>query len=209
MCPRRYRGVRRKLAFDETRGRIVAATAALHAEHGIRATTYAMIARHADVAVHTVYNHFPTFDELQAACSGQVLAEAPTVGPQIFAGLADLETRLRALVRALSAFYRFMAPWLRWTYYEARFVPEIAPRYRKAAEQRRALIEEALAPTFGPQPPAAQVAVCECLLEFPAWQRLTLERGLSDDEAEVALAAALAAVANAHAAASAAGPHPS
>ena len=64
MSPRRYRSDRRKAATEETRRRIVDSTVSLHAECGAIATTYAMIAERADVAIPTVYNHFPTLGDL-------------------------------------------------------------------------------------------------------------------------------------------------
>ena len=100
MCPRRYRSDRRKAAAQETRRRIVRATVDLHAENGVTATTYAMIARRADVAVPTVYNHFPALGDLLGACTGDVAAGAPTLGSRIYDGAPVVEARLQALVRA-------------------------------------------------------------------------------------------------------------
>jgi AcrR family transcriptional regulator len=196
MTPRQYRydPSRRKAAMEKTRSRIVRATAELHAKHGVVATSYAMIAKKADVSLPTVYHHFPELGDLIAACSGHVLGQAPLVGPHIFERIDDTDSRLRALVHHLCTFYRFVAPWFRWTYYEARIVPEIAARYKKAAEARRALLCTALAPAFGESPPQQLVALCESLLDFPAWQALTGDSRLSDDEAEAALIDAVATI---------------
>jgi TetR/AcrR family transcriptional regulator, transcriptional repressor of bet genes len=198
MSPRQYRGNRRKEAKADTQRRILEATIELHAKHGIGTTTYAMIAKRADVAVPTVYNHFPTLDELQTACGGHVMAQAPRLGPEIFDKIGDVEGRLSALVARLVAFYRFVSPWMRWSYYEARLIAEVGPRFKKAAEHRRELILLALAPSFGTSPPAALAALCECLVDYPAWERLTQERGLSDAEAATALGDALIALAREH-----------
>jgi AcrR family transcriptional regulator len=201
MSPRRYRvdPVRRRASIEKTRRRIVEATVHLHAKHGVTGTTYAMIAKRADVSLPTVYNHFPTPDDLYAACSGHVLGQVPPLGPHIFEGAPDVRSRLRALARAMCGFYRFVQPWLRWTYYEARLVPEIAERYKKAAEQRRALIVLAVEPAFGSHPPEAFIAVCAVLLEFPAWESLTNQGRLSTDAAEAALTDALVELAEAQA----------
>lgn len=198
MSPRRYRydPARRKAALEKTRGRIVRATVDLHAKHGAIGTSYAMIAKKADVSLPTVYHHFPTLGGLLSACSGHVLAQAPQLGPHIFEGLDDFESRLRALVRTLFALYRFASPWMRWSYYEARLVPEIAERYKKSAQGRRALIEASLTPRFGGSPPAALVGICEVLLDFPSWQTLTSDGRISDDEAEASLVSALLALTN-------------
>ena len=201
MSPRPYRADRRKSAAAETRRRIVEAVVDLHAERGVMATSYAMIAERADVAIPTVYNHFPKPGDLMAACFAHSMAQAPPIGPQIFDDAPDLEARLHALVRALFAFYRFRAPLLRWTFYEARLVSDMAALQKKASEGRRQLIALALAPAFGPRPPEALAALCEILLDFPAWQRFASERGPSGEDAETVLAEALIALARQHGAA--------
>lgn len=184
--------------MTETRRRILAAAAELHTKHGIKATTYAMIAERADVAVPTVYNHFPTLDGLQAACGGEIMARAPALGPEIFAGTEDLDERINALAQAVNAFYRFVAPWWRWTFYESRLLAELEPRYKKAAQQRRALLTLALAPVFGTRPPEPLLSLCESVLDFPSWERLTGEYGLDDGNAVQAISAGLLALARSH-----------
>jgi AcrR family transcriptional regulator len=175
----------------ETRRRIVEATVALHAEKGVSATTYALIAKRADVAVPTVYNHFPQLADLLGACTGHVAARAPRIGPEIFADAADTAARAAALVEAVFASYRFRAPWLRWGMHEAALIPEL----RAIADQARAglgrLIALALAPTFGRRPPPSLRALWEVLLDFGAWQRLTKDGTLSDSDAAAAVTDAL------------------
>ncbi|SRR5579875_64206 len=198
MTPRRYRydPARRKAAVEKTRARILRAAADLHAKHGIVGTSYAMIAKKADVSLPTVYHHFPELGDLVAACGGYVLGRAPLLGPEIFEGIDDAQSRLRALAQHLCKFYRFVAPWFRWIYYEARIVAEIALLHKKATEARRALLGAALAPAFGKNPPQRLAALCESLLDFPAWQTLTGDGRLSDDEAEAALVDALTTLVN-------------
>ena len=201
MSPRRYRSGRRKAATEEIRRKIVDSTVDLHAEQGVLATTYAMIAKRADVAIPTVYNHFPTRGDLLAACTGQAAANAPRLGPEIYDGAEDTDSRLRALVGALSAYYRYYAPWMRWLDYEARRVPELAAWLRQATDLRRQLVERALAPAFGTPPPTALLALCQILLDFSAWQRLTSDQGLEPAEAETVLTDALSALVATHRAA--------
>ena len=207
MSPRHYRSDRRRAAAAETRRRILDSTVALHAEQGVLATSYAMIAARADVAVPTVYNHFPTRADLLAACTGEADAHAPAIGPDIFATIDTADGRLRALVAALFAQYRYYAPWLRWAVCEAPQVPELAGWLADAAGERCRLIVQALTPAFDTPPPASLVALCEILLDFPAWQRLTGEQGPGADAAEAALGDALAALVAAQRATAAAGNH--
>ena len=198
MAPRRYRSSRRRSDATETRRRILTAAAELHTKHGIKATTYAMIAARADVAIPTVYNHFPTLDGLQAACGGEIMAKAPALGAEIFAGAEGLDERVDALACAINAFYRFVAPWWRWTFYESRFLAELEPRYKKAAQQRRELLTLALAPAFGTRPPEPLLSLCESVLDFPSWERLTGEYGLDDANTVGAMSEGLRALARSH-----------
>src|SRR5579875_375892 len=195
MSPRRYHAPRRRAAAAATRRRIVEAVVALHAERGVTRTSYAMIAARADVPPPTVYTHFPTPGDLLVACAGHVLAGAPPLGPEIFAGTADLESRLHALAHALCATYRYLAPWLRWSVHEAVLVRELAERLERMAESRRRLIAMALAPACGRKPPETLMAWCEILLDFPAWQRLARDHDGAADAVAQRLARALIALA--------------
>lgn len=191
MSPRIYRARRRAAAAAETRQRIVQATVDLHAEKGVLATSYAMIARRADVAVPTVYKYFPRQGDLLAACTGHFAAAAPSLGPEIFADKPDTDTRIRALVRALATFYRYGTPWLRWSEHEAALVPALAEALAGVAAGRGQLVVAALAPRFGDAPPPALFALCETLLEFSAWRRIADDSGLGDEAAIKAIGDAL------------------
>jgi AcrR family transcriptional regulator len=177
MAPRRYDRSRRDQARAETRRRILDAVIALHAERGVRATSYAAVAERADVAVATVHNHFPDLGGILEACISDVGASAPPLDPAIFTGCADLRERLEALVRALFARHRFLAPWLRWGQHEAHLVPELAPYLQGMQEEQRRFILAALAPELGPAPPPPLLAMAELLLGFAAWQQLTAAGG--------------------------------
>jgi AcrR family transcriptional regulator len=195
MPPRRYRARARELAAAKTRARILDAVVKLHAERGVTGTTYAMIAKLADVAIPTVYNHFPTQRELLAACTRKVVSAGPALDAGIFSDSMDLESRLRALAAALFASYRCRAPWLRWAVHEAVLVRPLQDLVKQAAALRRRLIAEALEPDFGPRPPQKLVAVAEVLLDFPAWQRLTRNGRAAVEDAAQTIADALLALA--------------
>src|ERR1700716_4009671 len=66
---------------DETRRRIVEATAALHEEVGPARTTVAEIARRAGVQRLTVYNYFPIETELFDACGRHSMETNPPPDP--------------------------------------------------------------------------------------------------------------------------------
>src|SRR5689334_19713992 len=94
---RPYRLQARAERQDETRRRIAAAAAELHAEVGPARTTIAEVARRAGVQRPTVYNHFPTERELFAACQGHFLSEHP---PPALTGEPE------AVLAALYGWYR-------------------------------------------------------------------------------------------------------
>src|SRR3954463_11428700 len=68
--PRRYELKESARRQEETRRRLVEATAALPEEVGPARTTVAEVARRAGVTRLTVYNNFPDERELLAACQG-------------------------------------------------------------------------------------------------------------------------------------------
>jgi AcrR family transcriptional regulator len=184
MSPRRYNFDRRQAATEATRQRIIEATVALHAEQGVLATSYAQIARRADVAVPTVYKHFPDQGPLLRACTGHVFAQAPMLGPGLFEGIATAGERLVVLTKAVFALHRYLAPWMRWGIHEQAGIPELAKILAEAAQGLRGLIRLALEPRFGGHPPAGLPALTEILLDFTAWRRLTQDHGFSQAAAE-------------------------
>src|SRR5581483_11837764 len=105
MSPRAYSMVKRAASREETRRRIVEATMQLHIEKGVLNTTVADIARRADVAVGTVYRHFPSIDDLVDACGRAVwdLVEPPP--PGLLRGLESIPERVACLVDAYCEAY--------------------------------------------------------------------------------------------------------
>jgi AcrR family transcriptional regulator len=81
----------------------------LHGKTGIFGTSWADIAAEADVALATVYRHFPTLDDLVSAC-GDMLMErtrppAPEDADALLNGVTDTVERLRRVARHLFAFF--------------------------------------------------------------------------------------------------------
>src|SRR5438445_9796001 len=105
MAPRAYRMTRRAAANAETRRRIVDAAIALHAEKGILGTSWPDIAKRADVALGTVYRHFPGLDQLVPACTSENALRVRPPGVGILVGLTRPQERIGQFVRELCAFY--------------------------------------------------------------------------------------------------------
>lgn len=108
---RTYNLGRRAETAAETRQRLVEATAALHAEHGISATSLRDIAERAGVSVGTAYHHFPTYLDAVRACGAHTMAAAPLPAEDIFDGVEAVEERVLVLVRELCGWYG-RNPWL-------------------------------------------------------------------------------------------------
>src|SRR6478672_7866127 len=91
---RKYEKRARADKQEDTRRRIAAATAELHASVGPARTTIAEIAKRAGVQRPTVYNNFPTEKELFGACQAHFMSESgpPALDPAD--GLEEVLTRL-------------------------------------------------------------------------------------------------------------------
>jgi AcrR family transcriptional regulator len=191
MTPRHYDMTRRAAARNETRERIVAATARLHGERGVLGTSWQDIAREADVSVSTVYAHFPSLEELLPAC-GQLVMDR--VRPPSASSSADIignarttRERLNRVARELFAFYERGGPHIEVDIRE-RQLPgmrewEDAQRATVAALVQAALVDE--------RPTAATIQVISAFFDLPTYKALRT-RGLSrkraaETVAEVAL----------------------
>src|SRR5207249_8896209 len=106
MAPRTYRMTRRAAANEETHKRIVDAAIALHAEKGALGTSWPDIAKRADVALGTVYRHFPGLDDLVPACTSEKALRTTPPGPNTLVGLTRPEARIGQFVQELLAVYR-------------------------------------------------------------------------------------------------------
>ena len=174
MSKRSYSMERRRALEADTRERIVRATVALHARHGAIGTSYAMIAKRAQVAPQTVYNHFPELGALFGACTGHVLDQAPPVDSGTFRAGRSAAARLRLLAQAVYRRHAFLEPWMRIGWHEAALNPELRDALARRDVDLRELIADAVAPDG--EPTAEFVDAAAVLLDYPAWQQLTRNR---------------------------------
>ena len=178
---RTYRLKARAERQEETRRRIVAATAALHEEVGPARTTVAEIARRAGVQRLTVYNHFPDEGELFAACQAHFVAAHPP--PDFSAALAqrDPRARMTAVLEALYASYRERAPMTSKVLRDRAALPALDELLGRTVDAQLAGLAERL--TNGFRVPGRSRrklhALIALALDFSTWQRLT-GNGLDD-----------------------------
>lgn len=181
---RSYRLKQRAERQAQTRQRIVEATVALHQEVGPAATTVAEIARRAAVSRLTVYNHFPSDDELFAACQQQFLSENPIPDLTGALGLDQPGERVQAVLTLLYAAFRRQAPMSAKVLHDRRALPALDALLARTRDASIAQLSRSLAAGFPVKaaPGARLRAVIALALDFWTWQRLTQE-GLTDDKA--------------------------
>jgi AcrR family transcriptional regulator len=177
----------RRAAKHAVRQRIVEATMALHLEKGVVATSFQDIARKADVAVATVYRHFPTLNELVDGCGARVMevirppvAEA---APLLFDGVTSTEERVRRLVTEFVAFYGRAEKAFIVALRDADHVPGLRHFMNAQRATLGAFVREALRETQAPEPTRR---VVEAVLDFGTWKAMS-DRGLMPDEIHDAL----------------------
>jgi len=170
MAPRKYDLGKRAEAVEETRRRIIQATFELHGEKGVLATSMQDIAERADVALRTVYYHFPTVDDLVAGCGKKVIALLAQPTPAIFKGLGTLEERVRQLVQELFAMYERGSTMIDVARREQSEVTGLADFVANDAISREALVREALRPS---RPRLRTIHEVAALTDFYVWKALT------------------------------------
>ena len=172
---RKYELKERAQRQAETRERIVAAAADLHAEVGPAQTSIASIARRAGVQRHTVYAHFPDDAALFRACS-QHWREQHRFPDVSQLGLRD------ALV-AVYGWYDGVEQALALFARDTHLYPQIT------AERRQALadVADALARPLGRRR-IVRAAVGHAL-DFETWRSLVRRQGLTNRAAADAMVA--------------------
>lgn len=191
MAPRKYTLGKRFESVEETRRRIVDATFDLHSEKGVVATSMQDIAQRADVALRTVYNHYPTIDDLVAGCGAKVMVLLSPPTPAIFTGLSTLDERLLKLVRELFAMYERGSLQIGVSRREQAEVPALAGFVANDRAMRRALVAEALRPF---EVPRRVVKETLALTDFYVWKAFA-DQNLTTRQAVEAVYRSLVALA--------------
>jgi AcrR family transcriptional regulator len=175
---------RRAAAVEETRRRIVQATMELHFEKGMVETTLQDIAHRADVALGTVYRHFPTLDDVVTACGDAWLEQNPLPGsediPAAFRGARSTTERAERLAGELAKLYREWLP----VFLEVRRARHVFGRVEEGHREMEAtvdaFVEEALRPLRASK--GARRAV-RGLADARTWDAL-LDRGVNERDVE-------------------------
>jgi AcrR family transcriptional regulator len=165
---------RRIQAVEETRRRIVNATVILHGQQGILATSWEDIAKKADVALATVYRHFPSLEELVPACGEQVTAvmKPPTLETACvtFSDTPARSGRIELLVRELFEFYDRGRTFLDAALQDANQVPALAGWFAAWDRTREEIVREALQPEGAGETDVQKIVA---LTDFRVWLSLS------------------------------------
>ena len=171
----------RSRAREETRQRIVEATAKLHGEHGVLGTSWRDIAREADVSVATVYAHFPSLDELLPACGRHVMERVrpPQAdrASEVVGSALDLHERLLRVARELFAFYDRGGPHIEVDIRERRL-----PGMLEWEEHQRATVLAFVRTALGSAADARTAQRVAALFDLPTYKALRT-RGAGRDAA--------------------------
>jgi AcrR family transcriptional regulator len=193
-----YRKTKRAELEAQTRERITASAVKLHGSVGPARTTISAIAQQAGVQRATVYRHFPTQEDLFAACSAHFWAHHPPPDPRTWARIRDPDERLAVALRELYRLYRDTAPMLERTSRDAPHVPAMAPRTQAFLGLLAAMAETLMRgrPARGSRRRRVAAAVGHAI-SFATWRSLTIDHGLDDDDAVRLMTALVAAAAEA------------
>jgi len=192
---RKYEQRDRAERQEETRQRIVAATAALHAEIGPARTTVAEIARRAGVQRLTVYTHFPDEEQLIMACGEHFYALHPPPDTSATLALAEPDARLRGVLSLLYAWYRHTEAGFAPMFRDRGTVPAVDRVMRRELDAPQAELAAVLASGFGAKGERGERvrAVVRLAIDFGTWTRLTGE-GLDDAAAAETMCEAVMAL---------------
>jgi AcrR family transcriptional regulator len=195
MANRAYRLGRRARGKQETRERIVRATAELHAEVGPAATTISAVAERAGVQRLTVYRHFPDAAGLFAACAEHSLGEYPPPDPGLWRECVEPAERAERALVALYEYYEGGAELFAQVFRDA----EQLPALDDALGPVRHYLETAaadLAEGWGPAADESRAfhAFLDHALDFWTWRSLA-GKGLPTSEAARLMAGLLTTLA--------------
>jgi AcrR family transcriptional regulator len=188
---RRYELRKRADNVAETRQRITEATVALHGSVGPARTTVTAIAERAGVQRHTVYRHFPTDEDLFAACTRHYWALHPWPDPEAWGAVEPSGERVRTALTEMYRFYADIEPMLSNVLRDAEVllvVQQAAESYVGFADEVARGLAEAVAPGQ-----ALVAAAVRHAVDFYTWQSLVRRGGLRPDEAVALMTAMIAA----------------
>ena len=178
---RKYQLKRRAERHEETRRRIIEATAELHRTIGPAQTSISAIAKRAGVERPTVYRHFPTTETLFAACTAHHWANNPLPDHEAWLEIESPTARLQQALQEHYAYYTRHEAMLWNVQRDLYDHPELRRfgAHRMRHRQRATQVLTAIWSARGEN--RLLTAAIAHSIDFFAWRSLH-QLGLSDDE---------------------------
>ncbi|WP_433286954.1 TetR/AcrR family transcriptional regulator [Pseudonocardia sp. CA-142604] len=165
---------KRAEGMQATRRRIAEAAMDLHGSVGPARTTVSAVAELAGVRRNTLYRHFPTEEDLYAACSGHFWSLHPLPGPSEWQHVEEPRARFTAALTAMYAYYGETTDMLANLTRDA----EVMPVVERSLQEYTALLD-GIAREAGDDQTAR--ATARHALDFATWRSLVHRGGLADD----------------------------
>jgi AcrR family transcriptional regulator len=173
---------RRAELVDQTRARITEAAVRLHTTVGPSEASLSAVAEEAGVTRLTLYRHFPTRDDLFAACMGHWRALHPPPDPNAWRRVPVFDTRARRALGDLYEWYRENGDDLYPIYRDSAYTPEANQQARQANDAR--LVDSLLEGIHLRGAAQRRLrAAAGHVISFWTWRSLVIEQGLPSDEA--------------------------
>jgi AcrR family transcriptional regulator len=190
---RTYKLKERAKSQEETRQRIVAATAALHEEVGPARTTVTEIAKRAGVQRLTVYKHFPGEAELFEGCSAHFMEAHPFPDPSEALATEDPRERVQRTLALLYGWFRETEQMTAHIQRDRLLIPAIDRRASMAMDAPLQAIADALTAGFRARGKRTERigALVAVAMDFWSW-RLLKQRPMTDEAAAELMADAVA-----------------
>jgi AcrR family transcriptional regulator len=180
---RPYRLKKRAEAMSDTRQRITEAAMELHGTVGPARTTVSAVAERAGVQRHTVYRHFPTEDDLFAACSAHWAEMNPVPNMEAWRRESDPAVRLERALRELYEYYTATASMWANVLRDVDLVPSV-PASLAPFERHLDDVAELLASGWGAR--GARRALLKAgirhAIDFRTWESLVERGGITTAE---------------------------
>lgn len=181
---RSYQMKKRAETAAQTRERIVASAAELHATLGPAQTTIGAVADHAGVRRSTVYRHFLDEAALIVACSIHWQTDNQPPDPGRWVALENADERLETALTEIYAYYATTGLMLDNVFRDEATMPiltELLGRFRGYMAAARDILMIGR-PTRGAGRRRTSAAIGHALA-FSTWRSLTRDNELTDDEA--------------------------
>jgi len=174
-----------------TRQRITEATVSLHQQVGPAATTVSAIADTAGVTRATVYRHFPSEEDLVAACSAHWRHWHPAPDIAAWKAIRDPRERLHVALVETYTWFETAAPMLSMVMRDLNQMPPfVAEAIEADLRSRVKTVSRGLGATRSSSHRRTRAVVTHAL-SVTTWQSLCDEGRLSNSDAANAMAAAI------------------